>query len=102
MGRGGAQGSVEGQVGDTVFFGQAGLDVTAAFAFGLGDGAAASLAAGEAVELGIEAAGGEFGLGLDFLAAFPPLPFLRGLGNSLGAGLGLRDIGPFVYVRFRV
>jgi len=49
MGRGGAQGGVEGQVGDAIFFGQAGLDVTAAFAFGLGDRAAAGLAARQAV-----------------------------------------------------
>jgi hypothetical protein len=49
MGRSGAQRGVEGQIGDAIFFRQAGLNVTAAFAVCLGDGAAAGLAARQAV-----------------------------------------------------
>ena len=76
VGSGGAQRGIKGQIGDFVFGGDAGADVVAPFAFGFGLGAAAGLLAGEAVELGIQAAGGEFLLGLDFLAAFPPMAVL--------------------------
>lgn len=48
----------------------------APLAFGFGLGAAAGLFAGQAVELRIQAAGGEFLFGLDFLAAFPPMAVL--------------------------
>lgn len=76
MGSGGSQGGVEGEIGDFVLLGKAGLNVTAAFAFGFGLGAATGFVAGQPVELGVEAAGGEFLLGSDFLAPFPPLSLL--------------------------
>jgi hypothetical protein len=44
--------------------------------------------------LGVEAASREFGFGFCFLAAFPPVAVLGGLGDGLGAGLGLSDFGP--------
>jgi hypothetical protein len=59
IGGGSSQGGIESQVGDLIFLWQAGLDVTAAFTVGLGARAAASLVAGQAIQLGIEAAGGE-------------------------------------------
>jgi len=36
------------------------------------------------------------------LTAFPPFTILRGLGDGLGAGFGLSDVGPFILFRFRI
>jgi hypothetical protein len=91
----GPQRGIEGQVGDFVFGGDTGPDVVTPFAFGFGLGAAAGLFTGQAVKLGIQTAGGKFLFGLDFLAAFPPMTVLGGLGNGLGAGFGLANVGPF-------
>jgi len=44
--------------------------------------------------LGIEAARRELLRAADFLAAFPPIGIMWGVGNRLGAGLLLRDLGP--------
>jgi hypothetical protein len=66
----------------------------AAFAICFGLGTAARFAAGEAIQLGIEAASREFRFGFNLLAAFPPVALLWGLRHRLGAGLGLRDLSP--------
>jgi hypothetical protein len=99
IGGSGAQGGVKSQVGDFVFGGDAGADVVAALAFGLGLGTAAGLFAGKAVKLGIQAAGGKLLLRLDFLATLPPMAVLRRLGYGLGAGFGLANVGPFFSFR---
>jgi hypothetical protein len=71
------------------------LNITAAFAVGFRLRAAACFVAGELVELGIEAAGRKFLFGLNLLAAFPPVAFLGGLGDGLGAGIRLLlGLGP--------
>jgi hypothetical protein len=95
IGSGGAQGGVEGQVGDLILFRQAGLDVTAALAVSLGAGAAAGLVAGQPVELGVQPPGGELLSRFNLLAAFPPLALLGGLGNGLRPGLCLGYLRTF-------
>jgi hypothetical protein len=92
IGGSGPQGSVEGQIGDFIFFRQAGLNITAAFAVSLGAGATAGLVAGQAVELGVETAGGKFLGGRYFLPAFPPLALLGRLGDGLRPGFGLGNL----------
>jgi hypothetical protein len=69
------------------------LYVTAAFAVGLGLRAAARFTARQAIELCIQPPRGELLPRLDLLAPFPPLPFLRRLGDRLRAGFSLGNFG---------
>ena len=92
MWRGGTERGVEGQVADLVPLGQAGLDVAAALAVGLGARAATGLLARQPVELGIQTARGKFLGAGDLLPALPPVPFLRRVGDRLRPGLTLVDI----------
>jgi hypothetical protein len=94
MGRGGAQGGVEGQIAHLVAFGQAGLDVASTLAVGLRARTATSLLARQPVELGVEPARGKFRRTADLLAAFPPVGVMRRLGDGLRPGLVLGDFGP--------
>lgn len=74
------------------------MDITAALAVRLRLRAAARLAARQAVELCIQAAGIKFLAALDLLASFPPLPFLGALGKGLRAGLRLRRLRTFALI----
>jgi hypothetical protein len=94
MGRGGAQGGIEGQIAHLVTLRQAGLDVPAALAVGLGARPPAGLLARQPVELGVEPAWGKLRRTADLLAAFPPVGVVRGFGDGLWAGLMLGDFGP--------
>lgn len=76
--------------------GNAGADVTAAFAFGLGLGAAARAVARQAVKLRIQAARLELLPAARLLAPLPPVAFLRRLWDCLGTGFGLGDFGPLI------
>jgi len=77
----GAQRGVKGQVGDASLAGNAGADVTAAFALGLGLGATTGAVAGQAVKLRVQAARLELLPAARLLPPFPPVAFLRRLRN---------------------
>jgi hypothetical protein len=83
--------------------GQAGLNVTAAFAVCLGSGTATGFVAGQPIQLGVQAAGGKLlGRGY-FLAALPPLTLLGRLRHGLWPSFGLgrfRTFGRFTIYRF--
>lgn len=92
MGRGGAEGGVEGQIADLVPLGQARLDVAAAFTVCLGARAAAGLLPRQAVELGVQAARSKLLGAVDLLPTLPPVAFLRCGGYGLGPGFALADV----------
>ena len=58
-------------------------------------GTAARFAAGEAIELGIEAARSKFFAAVYFVAPFPPLSILGILGDGLRPGFSLGSFGAF-------
>jgi hypothetical protein len=60
--------------------------------------AAARFAARQAVKLRIQAPGGKLLPRLDLLAAFPPLPFLRRLGDRLRTGLRLGNFSSLAFL----
>jgi hypothetical protein len=70
------------------------LDITTALAVGLGARAAAGLLARQAIQLGIQAAGGKLLSAIDLLPALPPVGIMGGLGNSLRPSFVLGDFSP--------
>lgn len=94
MGSSGAQRGVESQIANLIPFRKAGLDVPAALAIRLGSRTAASLLAGQAVELSIKTPGGKLLGTCNFLPPLPPVGIMGRLGDRLGAGLLLGDLSP--------
>ncbi len=84
--RGSPNGGIEGNIGG-FSFGRARLDVTAAFALGLGTRATPRLPAGEPVDGGVDAAGGKDLPGFYFITTLPPVG-IAGVKDILFGGFG--------------
>ena len=97
MGSRGAQCGVKGEIGDTIFTGEPSLYIVATLAVSFGLGTAARLAAGQTIELGIQAARGKLLPAFYVFAPFPPLPILRRLWDGLRSSFSL---GCFCAFRF--
>jgi len=94
MGSSGAQRGVKSQIANLIPFRKAGLDVPAALAIRLGSRTTTGLLAGQPVELSIKTPGGKLLGTCNLLAPLPPVGVVGRLGNRLGAGLLLGDLGP--------
>lgn len=91
MRRGGAQGCVKSEIADSIFAGDAGLNIAAALAVCLGLRTAARLTARQAIKLRVQAARVELLAALNLLAPFPPLRILWRLGDGLRSSFCLGD-----------
>lgn len=82
----GTNGSIEGNIGGFAIR-RAGLDIAAAFAFGLGTRTTPGLPAGQPVDGGVEVAGYKGIPGFNFFAALPPVG-VTGVEDILFGGFG--------------
>ena len=90
MWRGGSDSGVKGDIGCAVLSGSGG-DVAAALAIRPGEGPAATMFAGDAINGALQVPWGKYGANFDFVAAFPPSSAKR-VNNRLFGRLGLPEL----------
>jgi hypothetical protein len=94
MGSRGTQRGVKSQIANLIAFRKAGLDVPAALAIRFGSRTTTGLFAGQPVKLSIKTPGSKLLGTCNLLAPLPPVGIVGCLGDRLGAGLLLGDLGP--------